>query len=176
MNYFEQISDRLYTSALQESDVEKWYPFFQDNDSLDYLGLDLSIPSEELAKGWISAQFKRYKESGFGHLAIRRKEDDVFIGLAGLIPRHLDGVDYLEIAYSFLPAFWGKGYATEIASMLKTFAQIYLGEDILLVSLIHPENTRSANVALKNGMQIQARTTFMDMPVDIYSLSSIGSV
>ena len=74
MNYFEQISDRLYTSALQESDIEKWYPFFQDNDSLDYLGLDLSIPSEELAKGWISAQFKRYKESGFGHLAIRRNQ------------------------------------------------------------------------------------------------------
>ena len=79
MNYFEQSTHRLYTSALQESDIERWYAFFEDNDSLDYLGLDLSKPAEELAEGWIRAQFDRYKNSGFGHLAIRRREDDVVL-------------------------------------------------------------------------------------------------
>ena len=121
MNYFTQESERLIFRKLTDADIPKWVQFFVDNDRLKYLGMDLLMSKEELAMGWIKAQFQRYENQGLGHLAVELKSTGEFIGMGGILPRELDGKSEYEIAYSLMPKFWGKGYATEVAQTMRGF-------------------------------------------------------
>ncbi|MDX1373168.1 MAG: GNAT family N-acetyltransferase, partial [Nitrososphaeraceae archaeon] len=74
---------------------------------------------------------------------------------------------YYEVAYSLLPKFWGKGYATEIAKHIRSFGQEVLGIKEL-ISIIHQRNTDSAKVAIKNDMVIWKHANYKDLPVHVY--------
>jgi RimJ/RimL family protein N-acetyltransferase len=56
-----------------------------------------------------------WEEHGFGLWMLRDRQGGGMIGRAVL--RHLDadGTDEVEIGYGFLPEFWGRGLATEVA-------------------------------------------------------------
>lgn len=171
MDYFKQKSKRLLFRKLTESDIPTWKVFFDQNPRIDFLGIDVSKSNEELAKEWIFAQFKRYTEQQFGHLAAVEKSSGDFIGMGGILPRIINNQQEYEIGYSLLPKFWRKGYATEIAQQLKLFAIQKQLNTKRLISIIHVENTASANVAQKNGMTILETTTYNNMPVNIYSIT-----
>jgi len=168
MNYFEQETERLYFRKLTVEDIPKWRPFFDNNDSLPYLGIDLSKPLDVIAREWIEIQFQRYADFGIGHLAISEKITNTFIGVGGLLPRELKNQPEYEIAYSLLPQYRGKGYATEIAKQLRVFGEANI-QSKRLISIIHVDNKPSARVAIKNGMHIAEKTKFAGMPVEIYS-------
>ena len=123
-NYFKQESERLTFRKLTENDIPDWISFFINNDRLRFLGIDLAIPKAELAEKWIMSQLERYKNSGFGHLAVELKESNEFIGMCGIIIRELEGKKEYEIAYSLKPNFWKKGYGTEMAKQMKKFATL----------------------------------------------------
>ena len=165
--YFEQETDRFYFRKMTIEDVEIWSDFFRNNQRLEFLGLDTSESPQQLAFNWIQKQLGRYRESGLGHLAVFNKENNEFIGVAGLLPRNIQGQEKYEVAYSILPKYWGKGYATEISKQIKQFAQQQLGLDDL-ISIIHLRNTDSAKVAIKNDGVIWKRTDYQDLPVHIY--------
>ncbi len=167
MNYFEQESKRLRFRKLTTEDIPAWQEFFVNNDRLKFLGIDVSKPAEELAEGWISKQLIRYETEGLGFLAVEIKDSGVFIGLGGILPRELNGREEYEIAYSLIPAFWGKGYGTEIARKMKSFGKQYISTD-RFISIIDVDNTDSIKVAVKNGMQVLFRTKFLGMEVDVY--------
>ncbi len=113
MKYFNQESERLRFRKFTENDISDWVEFFEENDRLHFLGLDLTKTKDILAKDWISNQLERYKIHGLGLLAVEIKENGQFIGSGGIIPRELDGQNEYEIAYSLKPKFWKKGYGTE---------------------------------------------------------------
>jgi RimJ/RimL family protein N-acetyltransferase len=60
----------------------------------------------------------------------------------------------VDIGYAFLPKFWSKGYATESAMAVKTFAR-----DVLrlnrIVGITDPENMGSIHVLEKLGMKFE---------------------
>lgn len=169
MDYFNQETERLQFRQLTEDDIESWLVFFDNNDSLHFLGIDLTQSKEALAKDWVLTQLKRYKESGLGHLAIIEKESGTFIGMGGIIPRDLSDKKEFEIAYSLIPAYWGKGYATELARQLKAFGFEHKIAN-RFVSIIHKENIRSIHVAKKNNMTVLFETEYLEMPVYVYGL------
>jgi RimJ/RimL family protein N-acetyltransferase len=168
MNYFEQKTERLYFRKLTVEDIPKWRPFFDNNESLPYLGIDLSKSFDVIAREWIEIQFPRYEETGIGHLAIIEKATNTFIGVGGLLPRELRNQPEYEIAYSLLPQYRGKGYATEIAKQLRLFGEENI-QSKRFISIIHIDNKPSARVAVRNGMHIAEKTEFAGMPVEIYS-------
>ena len=69
------------------------------------------------------------------------------------ILRHLDveGVDEVEVGYGFMPEYWGRGLATEIAR-----ACVRIGFDQLglrsLVAITTPPNLASQRVMTKAGL------------------------
>ena len=69
MNYFNQESERLIYRALTENDIDSWTEFFENNDKLAFLGIDLSRDSKTIETEWIMKQLERYKTQGLGHLA-----------------------------------------------------------------------------------------------------------
>jgi ribosomal-protein-alanine N-acetyltransferase len=151
LSYFNQESERLIYRKLHPLDLKIWVLFFEDRESLRFLGLDGSKSNEEMAKIWFEKQFVRYAESGTGMLAVIEKESQEMIGMSGVLLKELNGLNEYEIAYSFRPEFRGKGYATEAAKHMCIYAQAHIETD-RFISIIHSENEKSKNVARKNGM------------------------
>jgi RimJ/RimL family protein N-acetyltransferase len=151
-------------------DIPSWIEFFEGNDYLHFVGIRPEQSPEEVSTGWISRQLERYEESGLGMLAIVEKQSGQLIGLSGIIPREVDDQSYFEIAYSFKPKVWGKGFATEAASQLKKHG-FDAGISDQFISIIDLDNFPSQAVARKNGMEIIKRTNYMDMEVFIFSIS-----
>lgn len=174
MSYFTQESERLTYRKLTAEDIPKWVPFFENNDHLRFLGIDISKDKETLAKDWIFMQFDRYERQGFGHLAIERKSDQAFIGLGGIIPRELEGRVFYEIAYSLKKEYWRQGYGTELARHMRDYGNQYIDTD-QFVSIIHEENIGSIRVAQNNGMKVSFSTQYLGMPVDVYSVKKQGN-
>jgi RimJ/RimL family protein N-acetyltransferase len=169
MDYFSQQSDRLQFRALSENDINSWLEFFEGNDRLAFLGIDVNKDYHTLATEWISKQLERYQADGFGHLAVIEKSSGAFIGMGGILVRELEGEKVFEIAYSLKLAIWNQGYGTEIAQQLKQFGienQIATN----FISIIHKENEASIHVARKNGMKILRETNFMGMEVFVFGL------
>lgn len=167
MNYFEQETERLHLRKLTLDDIPSWTEFFENNDRLHFLGLDPALTNEELATGWISKQLERYRDEGLGMLAIVDKKSDELIGLSGIVPRELNGENYFEIAYSFKPKVWGKGYATEATRQLKKFG-FKAGISELFISIIDLDNFASQAVAKRNGMNILFTMEYLGMEVYIF--------
>lgn len=166
-SYFSQKTERLILRKVNLSDVVSWTEFFKNNDRLHFLGLDESKTHIELAEGWIEKQMERYESEGLGMLGVIDRSTDELIGLSGIVPRELDGKSYHEIAYSFKPKTWGKGYATEAAIQLKTFGFDHKIAN-QFISIIDFENYASQKVAIKNGMSILFDTVYYDAKVHIF--------
>jgi len=171
MNYFNQESERLYYRKLTEADIPLWTEFFIDNNLLHFLGLDMTKSHLELATGWITRQFQRYEEEGLGHLAVVEKATGKLIGMTGIIPRELEGKTYFEIAYSFIPKYWGKGFASEASQQMKKIGfENKISKQF--ISIIDLENYASQNVARKNNMEIIFNSTYEGMEVFIFGIEN----
>lgn len=170
--YYNQESERLLFRKIEEDDIEKWLPFFEDTPSLRFLGMSSGFfkdhTNEERCEKWICRQINRMEENTFGQLAVIEKSSGRFIGVGGLITRMEDGVrDELEVTYSLLPEARGKGYASELATHFKNWA--FENTAIhSVISIIHVDNIASQKVAANNGMKPERKMNFMEMPVEIH--------
>ena len=92
-----------------------------------------------------------------------------FVGQCGLLVQNVDEQEELEVGYSLMPEFRGLGYALEAAQKCRDFAfQNQLADS--LISIIHPDNIASQNVALKNGMKLSKQTIYSGMSVKVYRI------
>lgn len=169
MDYFNQESERLRFRKLRVEDIPSWGEFFEHNDRLIFLGIDLSKSKEALAEEWIRMQLKRYETQGLGHLAVEIKESGTFIGTGGIIPRDLQGRQEYEIAYSLKSRFWKKGYGTELARQMKAYGMKNIQAN-RFISIIDINNFDSIKVAKKNGMKALFKTKYLGMQVEVYGM------
>lgn len=165
--YYEQASDRLLFRSLTLDDVPLWTPFFDRDEYMHFLGQDITKPGNERAFVWIERQIKRKTDCTYGQLAVIERATGKFIGVGGIIHRELYGKDELEITYSLLPEFWGKGYARELAKNFIDYAQEHIQVNSV-ISMIHPDNEASVKVALANGLKYDGKAKFMKIPVHVY--------
>lgn len=146
-------SERLNFRLLQENDFDIWLPFFESSDTARFLAMDPNNTKEELCKFWFDKVFNRYENDLGGMNVLIDKSTGEFIGQCGLLVQEVESQTRLEVGYSILPQFCGKGYAAEAAIKCKKFA-FENNFTTSLISIIHPENIASEKVALKNGMSL----------------------
>ena len=129
--------------------------------------------SPEETAAWLQVILASYGELALGSLAVLRKADGALIGRCGLMdlvvestaPEHgirrgwfgrkeaPAGVALTfecELGYTFDPAVWGQGFASEAACCVRDYARDVLGL-AYAISAILPENTRSQRVAERSG-------------------------
>jgi RimJ/RimL family protein N-acetyltransferase len=166
--YFELGNETISLQRLTRAHIPLWESFFEEFQQMEYLGMDASKTPKELATYWIERQLERYAGQGYGHLAITLA-DNTFVGMAGLIPRFIEGQWYIELAYSLLPKYWRKGYAAQACALLLAFGgtQHY---GVPFISMIHPENVPSQNLAIKNGMRFMRNAIYEDEEICLYQL------
>ncbi len=167
-NYYQQESDRLIFIPFSSDHKELWASFFIENPTERFLGFEHStLTNGEKAHTWIQKQIERQANNEFGQLAVIEKSTQKFIGVGGVISRFINNAFEYEITYSLLPAFWGRGFGSELAIHFKTY-MFHQTTCQSVISIIHVENEASKHVARKNGMQIDREDIFLEMPVYIY--------
>lgn len=168
-----QETERLLFRKITEQDFDTWLAFCKYPDSLKYIFSQEQLKVEdpiERCRIWFNRVFNRYENGLGGMNALIEKQTGAFVGQCGLLIQTIDDMAELEIGYSLMPAFRGKGYASEAAIKCKEFA---FANDYAtsLISVIVPENTDSIKVALNNGMKLDKTTTSNGDVVNIYRIN-----
>ncbi len=122
-----------------DSEVTKYYMFDHD-------------PETNCVKG-IEKQLWRYKTYNVGMAGLVAKANNKLIGMCGLLHQYIHDQMYLEVGYGLMKQYWGNGFAIEAAKFCRDYA-FKNNMANALISMIHPDNTSSQQVAKKNGMTI----------------------
>lgn len=150
---FEMETPRLEMRRMTWADMPALKAILQDPKAMAFY--DGPMDDGECG-AWMQRQLDRYRDLGFGALAVVLKETGEMIGQCGLSIQQAEGEDYLEIGYLFQRAHWGHGYATEAARASKDYAFEILDAPAVY-SFIREGNIASMNVAIRNGMTIRGR-------------------
>jgi [ribosomal protein S5]-alanine N-acetyltransferase len=102
-----------------------------------------------------------YKTDGYCFWAVIRKNDNLFLGICGLLSQIVDGQKEVEVGYRISNEFWGHGYGTEAAKGCIEYGREKL-KLTSIISLIRPVNLLSIRVAEKNGLRLEKEITFQD--------------
>ena len=164
-------STRLRTRFVVAEDAESWKDFVNDPIAVTFLLSASEREREILMNRWIGFTIQRYQEQRYGLQALTDKQTGEFLGLCGLLLQELNGVNEVEIGYHLFRKHWGKGYASEAAQLFRDYGfQNNVADSI--ISIIHPLNFLSKNVAKRNGMTLtQQGTFFRDKEVDIFRIT-----
>jgi [ribosomal protein S5]-alanine N-acetyltransferase len=146
--------------------------------------------SPEQTASWLQYTLTSYEQLALGYLAVVRKQDGVLIGRCGLMDLVVEAApseqgicrgwfgreeapagvalsfEY-ELGYTFDPAVWGQGFATEAACCVRDYAR-----DVLrlpyAVSAILPQNRRSRRVAERSGARAGGQMEVLGLTWDRY--------
>ncbi len=119
----------------------------------------------------IDVTIKRYADNRLGLQALIDKQTGAFIGQCGILIQEVNGINEIEVGYHLLRKHWGKGYASEAAQMFRDYGFENKVADSL-ISIIHPLNFPSKNVALRNGMRMVARGIgFIGKQYDLFRIT-----
>jgi ribosomal-protein-alanine N-acetyltransferase len=112
---------------------------------------------------YLETNVKHWAEHGFGMWMLRDAASSAVVGRA--ILRHLDveGVDEVEVGYGFMPEYWGRGLATEIARACVRIGleQLHLRS---LVAITTPPNVASQRVMQKAGLAYERDIVHAGIP------------
>jgi len=108
--------------------------------------------------------------------AITQKDGGVLVGVGGfgVVNGALRSAD---LGYSFSPAFWGQGFATEMTKAVISHGFLEMGL-FRIQGAIHPENAASGRVLEKSGLTYEATLrswmVIDGQPIDtmIYAITS----
>jgi len=144
-------TERLRLKRLQPSDVVALVDLWYDPQVTKYMGgprdrTKLLADFEDALKDPFADSYDLWP--------VEEKQTGNLIGHCGLLEKEVEGLEEIELIYVFSTTVWGKGYATEMGSVLKRYAfnELQLTK---LIALINPENAASERVAVRVGMHFE---------------------
>jgi RimJ/RimL family protein N-acetyltransferase len=148
-------TERLILRPFREDDWASLHEYFSDETCMRYTNGHPFTKDESRLK--LKNLMDHWDIHKYGSYALEEKESKKLVGIAGL--------DYPpdwpepEIQWGLLQKFWGKGYASEEVREIKKMTAHYLPQ-LSLISLIHPHNTNSANLAKAVGAKYEKEYAF----------------
>jgi len=170
----EPITPRLRLRRWRGEDAEAMAAINRDPEVTRYLNRPVDEPAVEAFFGVVSDHWDQH---GFGFYAVESREpgsEGRFIGFVGVAyPTFLlEVAQRPELGWRLASDTWGRGLATEAATAARddAFQRLALAE---LISIIHPENTRSRRLAGKLGMSLERQidNPVLDRKVDVWQTS-----
>jgi [ribosomal protein S5]-alanine N-acetyltransferase len=139
---------------------------------------------------WLRATVASYEHIALGYLAVLRKADGALIGRCGLMDLAIESVApehrirrgwfgreaapasvgltfECELGYTFDPAVWDQGFATEAACCVRNYARDVLRLSYA-ISAILPTNMRSRRVVERSGARAAGQMEIIGLPWDRY--------
>src|SRR5215211_36895 len=173
INYPELIeTDRLTLRRWREEDADAYAAIWADPHVWRALAGGSSADPTEVARDALARQLRHWADLDYGLWAAIPDDADEPVGWIGawrqMVAPALDGE--IEIGWTLRSPWWHRGLATEGARLAIDTAFEHL--DIpRVISLIHPQNDRSAAVALRLGMTHVSETPNRDgIPLRVFAL------
>lgn len=152
----------------EEKDIPYWHQLHSNIDVMKFLG---GIRSLETTTEWLNSDIASYIKHGFCLGSVFKKENNEFIGRAGLVhPFYDDRLPELEIGYSLLPQHWRKGYGKELVTALISWAFNGLNKT-QLVAFTRPNNLNSIKLLEAVGLVNSGMVVVEDKRLIKFSLS-----
>jgi RimJ/RimL family protein N-acetyltransferase len=134
-------TERLALRPLSQDDVDAWTTFMTDGDARAGLHTPDAVSAEDAA-----AALVRFVDVAEMYTLVLRESGET-AGFVGFIPRTMEWGDELELGWMLLPAYRGRGYATEAARALRAT------KERRIISLIRTDNPASEAVARRIGAE-----------------------
>jgi RimJ/RimL family protein N-acetyltransferase len=163
MNHFSTTS--LTAERLRDDHLADLVELHLDPEVSRYLG---GVRAPEVTKTYLATNMAHWDQHGFG-LWVLRTRDGAFAGRAGIRHIIVDGVDEVEIAYTFKRSLWGRGLASEIAIALTDIGLSQLGLPSL-IGLVFVKHGASRRVLEKANYVLEKGTTHHGEDVVIYRI------
>ena len=141
-------TSRLTLRPFQEADLDAYAAMCADPEVMRFLSVDGAVLTRADAWRQMSMYLGHWELRGYGTWAVVERGNGGFVGRVGL--HYPEGWPDRELGWTLARQFWGRGYAREAARASIAHAFDTLGWTHL-VSLIHPENHRSARLAERLG-------------------------
>ena len=111
-------TERLIIRPMSLEDADLIFELYNMPKFIKFIG-DRNINSLADAENYIKAKFlPQFEKLGFGNYLIELKEGNIKIGGVGIFER--EGLDIVDIGFSVLERFEGKGYMFEAAQKVKS--------------------------------------------------------
>ncbi|WP_299333462.1 GNAT family N-acetyltransferase [uncultured Psychroserpens sp.] len=148
-------TNRLILSKITVDDAPMILELMNSPDWLKYIG-DRNIKTVEDAANYIqNNQLKCYELYDYGYYKIQVKSENLkAIGTTGLLKR--EQLEHVDIGFSILPDYHGKGYGYEAASEIIKLAKTTFNIKTLCAITL-PINKPSINLLEKLGLSYQKR-------------------
>ena len=128
------------------------------------------VRSTEETTRFLAEKISHWQTYGFGYWMFRHKLTGDFVGRAGLQHIHISGRDEVEIGYTVRRAYWGQGFATEMANAMidVAFNQLTLPT---LACFTLTANEPSQRVMRKVGFSFERKIRHAGQPQGLYRLN-----
>ena len=150
-------TQRLRLREFTNADTEFIIALLNSPGWLEFIG-DRNVRTKEEALTYLeNGPLKSYRENGFGLWMVELKENNIPIGMCGIISR--PNLEKPDIGFAFLPEYNGKGYGYEMASATLDFAREELNIPVLYAITL-AENKNSIRLLEKIGLKYSKAITF----------------
>lgn len=163
INHF--ATSRLTAEQLREDHLADLVALHRDAEVSRYLG---GVRTPEVTKAYLAANMAHWNQHGFGLWTLRTK-DGAFAGRAGIRHIVMENVDEVEIFYAFKGEFWGRGFASEIATALTGIGLSQLALPSL-IGIVNVGNGASRRVLEKSNYLLERITSHHGEEVAIYRI------
>ena len=154
-------TERLLLRRPESEDADAIYRHLSDPEVMRWIGIDGRTGTYDNAVERALLWRRNWELDGFGHFIVVRRDTGEAIGRVGLLcwdpetwkngtRSEIGDHAEVELGWTLERAAWGHGFATEAAIAVRDWALREV-EPQRLISLIHPQNTRSIRVAQKIG-------------------------
>lgn len=163
---------RLFLRPITEADFDVLYEMNTDAEVMRYIGNGKIRSDKTSVHNTINTLQKWYAENRqLAAWATIEKTSNTMIGWHSL--KHLPNSKLVEVGYRLRKAFWGKGYATEMAKALIDYGFNQLGLN-KIVGITHPENEPSKRVLQKCGLGYVGKDFYYNTKVDLFEILAFG--
>jgi len=149
-------TERLIIRPMSLEDADLIFELYNMPKFIKFIG-DRNINSLADAENYIKSKFlPQFEKLGFGNYLIELKEGNVKIGGVGIFER--EGLDIVDIGFSVLERFEGKGYMFEAAQKVKSIGMDDFGLNKISAITVK-DNFSSQKLIERLGLKFQKYVT-----------------
>lgn len=156
-------TERLLVRHYTEADADNFFLLNGDPEVMRYIRPVKGRKETDL----FFAEVIQYSKNNpaYGRMAVIEKQSNIFVGSFAIIP--LENTKHMQVGYSLLPPYWGKGFATELtkAGLKYVFSKTSLEE---IFGVTESLNIDSQKVLLKNGFAFEKKYVENNKDLNLY--------
>lgn len=157
-------TQRLYLRPTSLDDADINLKLLNTEEFKKYVG-DRNVKSLDESREYLKCRnLPQIEKLGYGNFILIKKDTGEKIGSCGLF--HREGLDVVDIGFSFLPEYFGKGYGYEAASrILRAGFEEFGLQKICAITV--KENVASQKLIEKLGLKFQKIVRIPKDPEDL---------